>query len=66
VKDAKSEAQKEIEDYRTQKDSEFKTFETEVNQNTANALVTWFLCSNELGYYGKHDTPNISWQQTAH
>jgi hypothetical protein len=50
VKDAKSEAQKEIEDYRTQKDSEFKIFETEVNQNTANAL----------GYYGKHDTPNIS------
>jgi len=32
VKDAKSEAQKEIEDYRSQKESEFKTFETEVSR----------------------------------
>jgi hypothetical protein len=31
VKDAKSEAQKEIEDYRSQKESEFKSFETEVS-----------------------------------
>jgi V-type H+-transporting ATPase subunit G len=30
VKDAKSEAQKEIEDYRSQKETEFKSFETEV------------------------------------
>jgi thermostable 8-oxoguanine DNA glycosylase len=58
VKDAKSEAQKEIEDYRTQKDSEFKTFETEVNQNTANALATCLLYPNEFGYYEIHDTLN--------
>ena len=32
MKDAKSEAQKEIEDYRSQKESEFKTFETEVSR----------------------------------
>ena len=30
VKDARSEAQKEIEDYRKQKEEEFKKFETEV------------------------------------
>jgi hypothetical protein len=60
VKDAKSEAQKEIEEYRSQKDSEFKTFETEVNQITANALTTCFLCSNGLGNYEKHKTTNIS------
>ena len=34
MKDAKSEAQKEIEDYRSQKESEFKTFETEVSRTT--------------------------------
>ena len=32
MKDAKSEAQKEIEDYRSQKESEFKSFETEVSR----------------------------------
>ena len=32
MKDAKSEAQKEIEDYRSQKESEFKKFETEVSR----------------------------------
>jgi hypothetical protein len=37
VKDAKSEAQKEIEDYRSQKESEFKTFETEVSPTTEEA-----------------------------
>jgi V-type H+-transporting ATPase subunit G len=31
VKDAKSEAQKEIEEYRSQKETEFKSFETEVS-----------------------------------
>ena len=30
VKDARSEAQKEIEDYRKQKEEDFKKFETEV------------------------------------
>ena len=34
MKDAKSEAQKEIEDYRSQKESEFKTFESEVSRTT--------------------------------
>lgn len=33
VKDARSEAQKEIEDYRKQKDEEFKKFEKEVRQD---------------------------------
>lgn len=32
VKDARSEAQKEIEEYRNQKESEFKTFEKEVHR----------------------------------
>lgn len=31
MKDAKSEAQKEIEDYRQQKETEFKSFESEVS-----------------------------------
>jgi hypothetical protein len=57
VKDAKSEAQKEIEDYRTQKDSEF---ETEVDRTPANVLATCFSCSNGIGNYEKHETPNIS------
>ena len=45
MKDAKSEAQKEIEDYRSQKESDFKTFETEVSR-TAEHIVscTGFLC----------------------
>jgi hypothetical protein len=33
VKDARTEAQKEIEEYRSQKESEFKSFEKEVNQH---------------------------------
>jgi len=33
VKDAKSEAQKEIEEYRKKKDEEFKAYEKEVLQN---------------------------------
>ena len=40
VKDARSEAQKEIEDYKKQKEEEFKAFEKEVRQKTrlSNAL----------------------------
>jgi V-type H+-transporting ATPase subunit G len=34
VKDARSEAQKEIEEYRSQKDNEFKSFEKEVRSLT--------------------------------
>lgn len=34
MKDARSEAQKEIEDYRKQKDEEFKKFEAEVSWTT--------------------------------
>jgi len=33
VKDARSEAQKEIEEYRSQKEDEFKSFEAEVCSN---------------------------------
>lgn len=40
MKDAKSEAQKEIEDYRSQKETEFKSFETEVSgQNADDCFV---------------------------
>jgi hypothetical protein len=39
VKDAKSEAQKEIEDYRSQKESDFKTFETEVSPTAERSLA---------------------------
>ena len=45
MKDAKSEAQKEIEDYRSQKESEFKTFETEVSR-TAEHI------SCRIGFHG--------------
>ena len=42
MKDAKSEAQKEIEDYRSQKESEFKSFETEVSRTREYILLTGF------------------------
>jgi len=35
VKDARSEAQKEIEEYKKQKEAEFKKFEEEVSRNSA-------------------------------
>ena len=42
MKDARSEAQKEIEEYRRQKDEEFKKFEAEVRRN--------------VSVYGREDT----------
>jgi hypothetical protein len=50
VKDAKSEAQKEIEDYRSQKETEFKSFETEVSGQNAAAFA---VCSAAIF---KHET----------
>ena len=41
MKDAKSEAQKEIEDYRSQKESEFKTFESEVSRTRLSWLGSY-------------------------
>ena len=38
VKDARSEAQKEIEDYRKQKEDEFKKFESEVVHSRASSI----------------------------
>ena len=50
MKDAKSEAQKEIEDYRSQKETEFKKFETEVSHDNA---CTAHLYSQEHSLYKK-------------
>jgi hypothetical protein len=60
VKDAKSEAQKEIEEYRSQKDSEFKKFETEVNTTVASTFAASFACPSEHECAGSYSATDIS------
>lgn len=51
IRDAKSEAQKEIEEYRNQKENEYKKFEAEVRLSAATAMDTAAAATSMLTIY---------------